>query len=205
MIQRFLQLPLVERFLSLSLVQRFLKLLLILPALAGSYSHSNNLLVNPGFESGSGQSIDGWKASAYINDSGHSAYSIDGDSHSGHNSLKIFSFQENDFMLTQDVPVEGGHAYKLSGWVKTENVQSLQGKIGANLCIARSFIRTASLKGTQPWTEVECYFRITPNRTSVPITCRLGFTNSVATGGAWFDDIELSEIQLPTDSNLPQY
>jgi hypothetical protein len=52
---------------------------------------------------------------------------------------------------------------------------------------------------------MECYFRTGPNRTTVPVACRLGFTNSVATGSAWFDDIELTEVQLPTDSNLPEY
>ena len=173
--------------------------------LIGGCSHSQNLVMNPGFESGSEQAVDKWKPQAFLNDLAHYAYGISDEYQSGRHSLKISNLQEGDAWVSQDVPVKEGRTYKLSGWIKTDNVQSLQGKIGATLCIAGSYIRTTSLKGTQPWTQVECYFKTGGNKTSVPIACRLGFTNSVATGTAWFDDIELRETRLPTASNLPEY
>jgi hypothetical protein len=182
-----------------------ISLLLSPLALALGCSRPHNLLSNAGFESGSEQTIDGWKPTAYLNNPDHFQFGPDTTPRSGRRSLKILHPQANDSWVTQDVPVRGGRVYKLSGWLKTDNVQPAQGTVGANLCIAGSFIRTASLKGTQPWTQVQCYFKTSSPRTVLSVACRLGSPSGMASGTAWFDDIDLREVKLSIPAGLPEY
>jgi len=185
--------------------KKFLKISLFLSPLALGCSQSHDLLFNSGFESGSEQTIDGWKPGASLNNPDRFQYGLDTTRRSGEHALKISNPQPNDSWVSQDVPVKGGRTYKLSGWLKTENVQLTQGTVGANLCVVGSFIRTTSLKGTQGWTQVVSYFKTSPDRTALSVACRLGFTNSAVSGTAWFDDVEFREIRLPAPPGLPEY
>lgn len=113
--------------------------------------------------------------------------------HNGKYSVKIVNLDDNDSDLEQEVHAMGGRVYRVSGWIKTEGVEAQPGQIGANLCVPGTYIRSTSLKGTQPWTRVEFYVRTTPGRNSLKIACRLGYWGSTVRGTAWFDDIMIEE------------
>lgn len=93
--------------------------------------------------------------------------------------------------------IQPGESYKISGWVKTENVRG--GK--ATLCVEWSdengkwyggeYLR--GVDGTSDWTEITGIARIPKNATSPHITC---YGTNGAVGTAWFDDLRI-ETYIP--------
>jgi len=116
----------------------------------------------------------------------------------------------DDIRFTLEVPVKQDAWYLFSGWIKTENVETRQGKIGANLSLENLTIggghykRSESITGTQDWSYQTVIFH--PARTeTIMVAARLGNYGSVASGTAWFDDLCLIEIELPDDPDDEKY
>ena len=88
--------------------------------------------------------------------------------------------------------------YRLSGWIRTENVAAASGQ-GALLNVHDiQGVRTQAVTGTTDWTKVETEFDTGPHST-IGINCLLGGWGQ-STGRAWFDDIELQRLGEATDS-----
>jgi alpha-L-arabinofuranosidase len=87
------------------------------------------------------------------------------------------------------VAVEPFAKYRLSGWIKTENVQA-QDSRGAlfNLHNLQP-VATRALTGTNDWTRVEVVFE-TEEQESIQVNCLFGGWG-LATGKAWYDDVSL--------------
>jgi alpha-L-arabinofuranosidase len=98
-----------------------------------------------------------------------------------------------------EIPVEAYATYKLSGWIKTENVVTANGGRGAllNLHNVQS-VRTDALTGTNDWTEVSIVFDTNENDV-VWINCLFGGWG-LAAGTAWYDDVRL-ELLSQTEWN----
>jgi hypothetical protein len=101
-------------------------------------------------------------------------------------------------VLSEKVALKVGHAYRLSGWVRTraaaaDPLARYPTAVAATLSMA-SFPFTnhsPAASGTRDWTRVETTFVATAAEDRVAL--QLG-RNGTATGRAWFDDVTLAEI-----------
>jgi len=108
--------------------------------------------------------------------------------------VKISSQQGGDVSWSAQVPVRPRTDYRLTAWIKTENVQKIGGARGAMLNIheMQDPVRggTKALVGDNDWTQVQLNFNSGQMR-QVTVNCLFGGWGR-ATGTAWFDDIELT-------------
>ena len=120
--------------------------------------------------------------------------------HSGSRSLMLSSELKNDARYVYKWKAPKDACYKVSCWIKTENVGTEN--IGANLSIERSYFYFGDIKGTQDWTYVEGYFRVISEK-NITLMLRLGGYSSENTGTAYFDDLTIEEVeQLPTGMDI---
>jgi len=88
------------------------------------------------------------------------------------------------------VPIRPYSRYRLSGWIRTENLAAETGR-GALINIhGNEAWRTPAVSGTQDWTSVEVEFDAGANDV-LDVSCLFGGWGR-ATGKAWFDDVELT-------------
>jgi len=107
----------------------------------------------------------------------------------GQRSVLIASEAGGDIGWAANVAVEPFARYRLSGWIKTENVQVNRGR-GALLNIHNMQpVATSALTGTNDWTRVEVVFE-TEQQESIQVNCLFGGWG-LATGKAWYDDLSL--------------
>jgi len=166
-----------------------------------SVEAAENLLTNPGFESGSGNMPTGWEKDFWSGTRSTWDWVSDGSTvRSGMGSAKITSSQPNDAMWTQDVSVEPYSSYLFKGWIKTENVTLADPpggfSTGANLSVYLSFNRSPGIWGTQDWTEESLFFCSTASET-VTVVARIGYNWSLTTGTVYFDDMSLEKTDPP--------
>jgi hypothetical protein len=155
------------------------------------YAAGTNELLNPGFEE-SNYEVKFWENRIYNTSQGAGEISVQsGQAHQGNNCIKITNGQGNDSRIVQVVSVKPSSLYKLSGWIKTENVGQ-DGK-GAILSVYMMTISTTELKGTNDWTYVELYGRTGPDQQALEFTAGLGGHGGESTGTAYFDDISVEE------------
>ncbi len=119
----------------------------------------------------------------------------------GRYSARLKNIVDNDSRLVQTIPVRESRLYRVSGWIKTRSVSGLEGlsreNIGACLCLNGTWIRSPDLKGTHGWTKVEFFVRTGENQKNLPVSCRLGYAHNAVTGTAWFDGIEVRNVDVP--------
>ena len=111
--------------------------------------------------------------------------------YNGEWSYKIESQDYNDYMIYKTIEVKKNTAYKVSCMVKTKNVEAEE-KLGGgfNIGLKDSLEKSASIYGTNDWTELTFYFN-SKNNEFVDIAFRLGDNNQNCKGTAWFSDIKL--------------
>jgi hypothetical protein len=159
------------------------------------------LLVNGGFEEGvfsadglpTGWATDAWDPSAiFIWD--------DTEAHEGTKSVKIVQETVNDARWIQSIGVLPNTDYCFSGWIKTEDVGHTEqvNDAGANLSVFGCYddlgchTYAGGLFGDNDWTLIRLGFNSGSN-TDLMLGARVGMFSGVATGTAWFDDLELVE------------
>jgi putative membrane-bound dehydrogenase-like protein len=151
----------------------------------------SNLIPNPSFEVQSDGRPAGWKTMTH---SGRGELVSAEIGRTGNRSVKIVSGQGGDVSWSAQVPVKPRTDYRLTGWIKTENVRKVGGANGAMLNIheLQDPVRggTKALVGDNDWTQVQLNFN-SGQMTEVTINCLFGGWGR-ATGTAWFDDIELT-------------
>jgi len=164
---------------------------------------SENILINGGFEDGS-YSPDGnptgWTRDVWDIYRDTTLTWDSGESHSGGKSAKITNYEPNDAKWIQTATVEPYTQYRLSGWIKTENVAHTAETedAGANLSVyslphLRVFTYGGALLGTNDWTYVSLTFN-SGEIAELIIAARLGYMSGITTGTAWFDDLRLEPI-----------
>ena len=135
---------------------------------------------------------DYWISEGWQQDKGN--YSLakgEGINHS--KALSLSATAENDIWVKQKIKLKPDQVYRLKAWVKTRNVT---GGYGANICIADTWIRSTSLKGTKDWTQLSLQFFTPDDSDQVTVACRLGYWNSTSSGTAFFDNLTLENVQL---------
>lgn len=162
-----------------------------------------NLLTNGSFEAGyygPNDSPTGWSRDVY----NYSSALIwdNSQAHYGTKSVKIEAVELNDARWIQTVAVTPNTAYRLTGWIKTENVTDSPELVnaGANLSLYGTWTFSKGVFGTHDWTFVTLEFN-SEDMTAVTVAARLGYWAGTTTGTAWFDDLQLVEVK-PNDPQI---
>lgn len=160
-----------------------------LAAPPGLGSGDENLLVDPSFEKGTGTQPADWQPFTW---QGEASFEYAGVAHTGRRSVTIASDTGADAAWHVKVPVKPFSTYRLSGWIKTENVKPGTGR-GALLNLHNiQGVATEALTGTRDWMPVEVVFE-SGDRDYVDINCLFGGWGQ-STGKAWYDDLWLERL-----------
>ena len=147
-----------------------------------------SIIPNPSAELGSGSTVTGWTAETR---GGNMIAFYDYLAHEGQRSLMLNSPRPAGGRWMTKVELKPWSEYKFTGWVKTENVQTRNGK-GAGFRFDAFEAEYTGLTGTNDWTRVEFVFK-TGNDDSSVLSCLLGL-DGPASGRAWFDDMKLELV-----------
>ncbi len=152
---------------------------------------------NGSFEQAGDQGPAGWQSQTW-GGSGQFEHARVG--HSGERSVTIRSEQGADAGWMVRVPVEPFARYRLSGWIKTDDVATQNGR-GALLNLHNmQGIASPAVTGTKDWTRVEVEFE-TQADDELQMNCLLGGWGT-ATGQAWYDDVRLEQIGRAAPAEL---
>jgi len=166
-------------------------LMIILTFSTASVYGEGNLLKNSSFEEVNGENPDGWETWGY--NSGSVFKVEEGAGHEGKKFVSITSENDNDARYKQTVAVKENTTYKLSCWVKTENVGSE--RTGAIISLLDYVYTSKDFKGTNnEWQYAEMYFKPGSGIDSVVVTVGLGGYGNMNKGKAYFDDLSLEEV-----------
>ncbi len=165
-------------------------LALCLQVVAGE---SGSVVPNGSFEEAANNRPTGWQRQTY-GGTGQFDY-IEG-GRTGNRAVCLSSENGADLGWLATVPIKPRSQYRLSGWIKTENVAAGTGK-GALLNLHNiQPLQTPAVTGTKDWTRVEVAFD-SGQRAAVEINCLLGGWG-LATGKAWYDDVKLELLSTKT-------
>ena len=122
--------------------------------------------------------------------------------YSKNRSYKIESQSQNNAAFYKEIDVVPNTPYKVTCFVKTENVipEKENSDGGANICLIEAPEISKSIVGTNQWQQIEMIFN-SQNRKKVQIGFRLGGNTGTAKGTAWFSDFKV-EKGLANDSSL---
>ena len=128
----------------------------------------------------------GWRTQTW---GGEGTFEYAGTGRTGQRSVRIASEQGADVGWAANVAVEPFARYRLSAWIKTEDVRVSNAR-GALLNIHNMQpIATPALTGTNDWTRVEVVFE-TEEQDTIQVNCLFGGWG-LARGKAWYDDVSL--------------
>lgn len=157
---------------------------------------AEGMLRNPSFERVSGRDPVGWERNTY---GGRAEFRHAQGGRTGERCAMIASEAGADAGWLTSARVKLFSRYRLSGWIKTENLRAGSGK-GALLNLHNiQPVQTRAVTGTTDWTQVDVEFDTGSNAT-VQINCLLGGWGQ-STGRAWFDDVQLE--RLGDSANAP--
>jgi hypothetical protein len=149
-------------------------------------SQERALVPNSSFEEVEGNMPKGWTTVIWRQKADFALDSLS--ARSGKNSVRISSTEGGDAAWTIVIPAKPFSRYRLSGWIKTQNLEPGSSR-GALFSFDGTDIRTKSVSGTQDWTRLELLFDSGANDV-LSLNCLFGGWGK-ATGTAWFDDVEL--------------
>ena len=165
-----------------------------LAALCGVASETSagkvgNLPANPSFEQKAGDEVFSWKKRAW-GPKADARWNVESPGRTGKQCVSIRSEKGCDAAWWTTVTVKANAFYKLSGWIKTQNVR---GAVGALLNIQNmQHVRTPPVTGTADWTRVSTVFH-TGKTTKLEINCLFGGWGR-STGRAWYDDVAVEPV-----------
>jgi alpha-N-arabinofuranosidase len=142
---------------------------------------------NPSFEEMAGDNPKGWEPRAW---QPGAVFKVEPAGRTGSRAVTIASEKGADASWIAAVPIRPYSRYRLSGWIKTENLVPGKSK-GALINInGVEAWQTPAVTETKDWTRVEVEFDAGAND-ALEVTCLFGGWGK-ATGKAWFDDVELT-------------
>ena len=144
-----------------------------------------NCLANGSFEEAQEGQPAAWKPHKWHGE-GEFGYVEEG--RAGGHCIAIESEKGADFSWETFAGAKPFSMYRLSGWVKTDDVVATTGK-GALINIHGMDVKTEPLTGTHDWTRLEVVFE-TGEEDTLHVNCLFGGWGS-ATGRAWYDDLAL--------------
>jgi len=181
---------------SLMRVRSFTALVAAFLICAAVAAESGNIVPNGSFEEALNDRPVGWEQQTY---GGKGQFSYVEGGRTGKWAVSLSSESGADIGWLASVPIKPRSQYRLSGWIKTENVAAGSGK-GALLNLHNiQPLQSRAVTGTNDWTRVEIVFDSGEHQLA-EINCLLGGWG-LSTGKAWFDDLSLQ--LLSTKSTKP--
>ncbi len=160
------------------------------PKAADELAGVTQFVANGSFEEMGGENPTGWLPRSWQR--GEVTFSVEPSGHSGGRSVMISSEKGADASWIATVPVKPYSRYRLSGWIKTQDLVPGASR-GAQVNInGEEEWRTPPVTGTKDWTKVEVEFDAGANDV-LDVTCLFGGWGK-ATGKAWFDDVGLTRL-----------
>jgi alpha-L-arabinofuranosidase len=158
-----------------------------------SAQKADRLLQNPGFEG----KLEGWSRTVYGAPS-----TIEPDDkivHKGKQSLRISAGEPSDTALGQEVQLRPGRYYRLSGWVRTRQLDPHGAPVVGTFQVQRPggngvLASGVNQQGDTDWKQVEVPFEAPPDGRVRICIFFVGFGKG--TGTAWFDDLKLEALDV---------
>lgn len=177
---------------SLAIIAAVCVIFGIVLLLASPKSGGSANIANGSFESldSSGLIPKGWEYTSYLNDTSVSNAVVVQDAARG-NVVKLTNAELDDAHFTQTVSVQANTIYKLSCYIKTENVS---GGAGANIALEDRTCYSTPVLGTTDWTMVELVGKTGSGQSKLKVGCRLGNFSSTSMGIAYFDDFKIEKL-----------
>lgn len=173
-------------FSIIAALAKIILVVLFFTAIATGADQPQNLIPNPSFEQAAGDAPAEWEPQTW---GGEAAFKYEQGGHSGNRCVMVASESGADAGWQTTVAIKPLSQYKLTGWIKTENVVAKTGK-GALLNLHNiQPMQTTVLTGTNDWTQVELIFD-SGDSESVEINCLFGGWG-LATGKVFYDDLSL--------------
>lgn len=166
-----------------------------------------NRLKNPGFEELSGKMPANWSASAYKNTPDEVEFLVEeGNAHSGERCLSIVNRELNDSKVEQSITIEPGKIYKVSCWIKTENIMQQAGSANITIFQDQAIYTSQEFADTNgEWRKLEFQIRALEKHGNVfRLILRLGGQGICNKGKASFDDVSVQMMEKP-ESSIPTY
>lgn len=156
------------------------------------FAADENLINNGSFE----ESSEDWLQHVWNSEAGITEFGIDSSmAHSGKRSVWIINHMPNDARFKQNIGVEGSTYYRLSCYVKTEDVPS--DSKGANISVDEITDTSINITGTtEDWQYIELYGITDKDQNEIIVTVGLGGYGYTNSGKAWFDDVEVEKINV---------
>jgi len=174
----------------------WLLLVLMLTTVLSGTLRADNMILNSSFEEGPEDAPAQWQPSTWA---GSALFHTSSEKQEGQRSIMIVSRTGADAGWKAVVPVEPQTVYRLTGWIKTDQIVPGSSR-GALLNVHELYgVETKPLTGTQDWTQVQVLFN-SNNRRKVTINCLFGGWGQ-ATGKAWYDNIRLERVSDDQQKN----
>lgn len=152
------------------------------------------LVRNGLFTEGEGERPSGWTTESWLKGDGATRFGWERGG-SGLGAATIRSGQPNDASWIQPVGVSPSTWYRISAWIRTEDVG--RDHLGAYVSILDTFHNSQELRGTADWTPVSLWYRTGSIETSLRIGLRLGGYSSLNTGSASFSLVSVEAAGSP--------
>lgn len=101
----------------------------------------------------------------------------------------------NDARYVQTVVVSPDTWYRVTGWVKSENVGSTN--MGVYISVMGTFHNSRDLRGTVNWQPLGFWAKTGSLETKLQIACRIGGYSSLNTGRGWCTGISVTAAGSP--------
>ena len=172
----------------------FVTVIVLLFITIGTMYAEENLIKNSSFEELSANGIPvNWRTHSWAKGDSTIQFGSDKETaHSGNNSVFVNNFSENHGYYIQTVAVNETSSYKISGWIKTENIRD--GADGAGISLLNLFEVGGNFKGTTDWQYAELYVTTRSGIYAIEVMLQLGNYGGLTTGKAWFDDITITKV-----------
>lgn len=159
--------------------------------LAATAQAETNLIASGAFDGKGPEASRGWRPVTYT---GQADFAVEPRSgRDGSSCVRISSDRGADASWTFTANVKPKHKYRLSAWIKTQDLKAGSG-LGAllNLHELQQVGKTAALVGSRDWTEVVTEFESGPHQRLHVNLLFGGWGRS--SGTAWFDDVQLVDL-----------
>jgi len=177
--------------------------IIILLALAcGPAASESNLLHNPAFTGGSGNSPDNWRSEAWISAPEAFQYRWVAPSVGQPGGLIVNNLRPNDARWMQTMALAPGW-YHISVDARAENVPADQ--TGVNISLLEDGIMSPDLHGTTDWQRLGFYVKIGPHGADVEVALRVGGFSSLNRGTGYFRDASVEPIAEPPAGATPVF